>query len=205
MNTQKIKNVVFDIGNVMVRWSPQEITRLTFGDHLDVDSLALSIFKSDIWLALNKGQLTEDEAKLNFQKDFNFSTVQAERFFYYVKETQLLLYGSVELLTRIKTAGYRVFALTDNVNEIVEYLKKTYRFWPIFEGAVVSSEVGVLKPQAEIFQEVLRRFALTASQTVFLDDMPHNVEGARAVGIHAIKFENAQQCETDLKNLGLKF
>ncbi|MCG9775536.1 HAD family phosphatase, partial [Vibrio diabolicus] len=115
------------------------------------------------------------------------------------------LYGSVELLKKIKSAGYRVYALTDNVNEIVEHLRATYEFWPLFDGAIISSEVQLLKPQAEIYQALLSTYQLQAKETVFLDDMPYNVEGARAVGMAAIQFENAQQCESELKAMGLCF
>lgn len=62
---------------------------------------------------------------------------------------------SLDLLNRAKKAGYRVYALTDNINEIVEHLKSTYDFWPLFDGVTVSAEVGLLKPQPEIYFSLL--------------------------------------------------
>ncbi|GLR04890.1 haloacid dehalogenase [Vibrio hyugaensis] len=200
-----IKNVVFDVGNVLVRWSPLEIVRLTFGNNVDAEGLAKELFMSSIWSDLNKGLISESQAKQRYQEEKQFSEADCERFFYYVKQTQLLIYGSVDLLKRIKTAGYQVYALTDNVVEIVEYLKSTYDFWPLFNGTTVSAELGLLKPQPEIYQNLLKTHHLLASETVFLDDMPHNVEGAQAVGILAIQFEHAEQCERALKAMGLSF
>lgn len=56
MNTNKIRNVVFDVGNVIVRWSPVEIVRLTFGySAQEAEHKAKAIFQHDIWMALNKG------------------------------------------------------------------------------------------------------------------------------------------------------
>lgn len=205
MQSIAIKNVVFDVGNVLVRWSPLEIVRLTFGNDVDTEALAKDLFTSAIWLDLNKGLITEIQAKQRYQLEKQLSESEAERFFYYVKHTQLLIYGSVDLLKRIKSAGYRVFALTDNVVEIVEYLKATYDFWPLFEGATVSAELGLLKPQPEIYQSLLETHQLLAQETVFLDDMPYNVEGARAVGLAAIQFKHAEQCEHELKAMGLRF
>ncbi|ELU49514.1 HAD family hydrolase [Vibrio campbellii] len=193
MQPVEIKNVVFDVGNVLVRWSPIEIVRLTFGNDVDAEALAKDLFTSAIWLDLNKGLITETQAKQRYQLEKQLSESEAERFFYYVKHTQLLIYGSVDLLKRIKSAGYRVFALTDNVVEIVEYLKATYDFWPLFEGTTVSAELGLLKPQPEIYQSLLETHQLLAKETVFLDDMPYNVEGARKVGIEAIQFKHAEQ------------
>ncbi|MCF7483120.1 HAD family phosphatase [Vibrio sp. J1-1] len=205
MKSNTIKNVVFDIGNVVVRWAPLEIVRLTFGNIDSAEEKVKSIFQSDTWLDLNKGIISESEAKLQYQQLLGFSELDCERLFYYVKQTQILIYGSVELIRRVKAAGYRVFALTDNVHEIVSYLKETYAFWNLFEGATVSAELGLLKPQPEIYQSLLTQYALKASETVFIDDMPYNVEGAETVGMAAIQFESAVQCEADLKSLGLKF
>lgn len=204
----QIKNVVFDIGNVIVRWSPVEIMKLTFGDGEVSDSDNLenrfkSIFQSETWMQLNKGFISVDEAKAQYQQSIGLTKQQTDSLFYYVTQTQILLYGSVELLKRTKAAGYNVYALTDNVHEIVSHLKSNYDFWDLFDGAIVSAEVGLLKPQAEIYQTLLEQFDLQAEETVFLDDMPHNVKGAQVVGMKAIQFKNAIQCEADLKALGV--
>ncbi|GAL06332.1 HAD superfamily hydrolase [Photobacterium aphoticum] len=122
-----------------------------------------------------------------------------------MKQTQLLIYGTVDLIERIKAAGYGVYALTDNVHDIVAHLKATYTFWPLFDGATVSAEEGVLKPQPEIYHALLSDYHLAAAETVFIDDMLHNVQGAEAVGMAAIQFVNAAQCEAELKALGLVF
>ena len=204
MSSENIKNVVFDIGNVLVRWATLEIVRLTFGDSPSIEDKAKSIFQSDIWLNLNKGLLSENGAKAQYHEVLGLTELECDRLFYYVKQTQILIYGSVELLRRCKSAGYTVFALTDNVHEIVSHLKASYTFWDLFEGAIVSAEVGLLKPQPEIYESLLSQYGLKASETVFIDDMPYNVEGAESVGIKAIQFESAVQCEKALKSLGVQ-
>jgi len=200
-----IKNVVFDVGNVLVRWAPLEIARLTFGDVEDMEQRARAVFQSETWLELNKGHLSELQAKQRYQDTIGLSELECEKLFYYVKQTQLLIYGSVDLLKRIKQAGYHVYALTDNVHEIVAYLKETYDFWPLFEGATVSAELGILKPKPEIYQSLLSTNKLKAEETVFLDDMPYNVECAQKEGMAAIQFKDAHQCEQELKAMGLEF
>ncbi|KGY12692.1 HAD family hydrolase [Vibrio tubiashii] len=200
-----IKNVVFDVGNVIVRWAPLEIIRLTFGDVEQPEAMAKNVFMSDIWLDLNRGLLTEQEAKLRYQQELDFTADDSYRLFYYVKRSLIELYGSVALINKLKSAGYGVYALTDNVTELVDYLKQEYDFWPLFDGATVSADLGLLKPQPEIYQSLLTSNNLVAEECVFLDDMPHNVEGAKNVGIHAIQFFSAAQAEQELKTLGLKF
>ncbi|KKD58657.1 HAD family hydrolase [Grimontia sp. AD028] len=205
MENRNVRHVVFDVGNVIVRWSPLEIVRLTFGNKIEHESIAREIFQNDIWMDLNKGLMTEEEAKKRYQSEMGFSPDTTNKLFYYVKQSLIPLYGSYELIRRVKQAGYGLYALTDNVHEIVAFLKETKHFWPLFDGEIVSAEVGLLKPQPEIYQALLTRYDLNAAETVFLDDMPHNVKGAQDVGIAAIQFENAEQAETELKQLGLVF
>ena len=204
MSSDNIKNVVFDIGNVVVRWAPLEIVRLTFGVSESNEEQAKSVFQSDTWLDLNKGLLSENDAKAQYRATLGFTELECERLFYYVKQTQILIHGSVELIKCCKTAGYNVLALTDNVHEIVSHLKSSYTFWELFEGAAVSAEVGLLKPQPEIYESLLSKYDLIASETVFIDDMPYNVKGAEAVGIKGIQFESASQCEQALRALGVQ-
>ncbi|MDC0612735.1 HAD family phosphatase, partial [Vibrio sp.] len=164
---------------------------------------AKQVFQSEIWLKLNQGIISEQEAKLQYQLKLSLSPDDTETLFYYVKATQILLHGSMELLLKLKQAGYKLYALTDNVTEIIDYLKKTYDFWSLFEGSIISANEGVLKPDPTIYKSVLNRFDLRAEESVFLDDMAANVKGAEAVGIQAIQFYSARQCEQELANLGI--
>ncbi|OOE80958.1 HAD family hydrolase [Salinivibrio sp. ML198] len=197
------QNIIFDIGNVIVRWSPEEIIRLTLGDAADAHAHANQIFQSDIWQALNRGTLTEAQAKQRFADDTALSPAQLEALFYYIKQTQICLYGSVDLLRSAKEAGYGVYALTDNVREIVAFLKQRYAFWSLFDGAIVSAEVGYLKPEPAIYQCLLDDYHLDPASCVFLDDRIANVEGAKALGMAGIPFTDAQQGRAELAKLGI--
>lgn len=205
MKSGLIKNVVFDIGNVFVRWSPLEIIRLTFGDLDKPEQLAISIFQSEIWMNLNKGLISEKEAKVQYQICNDLTELDCETLFYYIKQTQILVFGTVDLLKRVKAAGYNVYALTDNVHEIVDYLNEQYNFWTLFDGKIVSADVGALKPQPEIYQALFSQYNLEPEESVFIDDMLRNIEGANSVGMSAIEFKNVHQCEKALKDFGLSF
>jgi putative hydrolase of the HAD superfamily len=74
-----------------------------------------------------------------------------------------------------------------------------------FRGVVVSAEVDLLKPEPAIYRRLLSDYGLEAERSVFIDDMPGNVDGARDVGMHAIRFVDAAQCERDLLHSGLRF
>jgi putative hydrolase of the HAD superfamily len=198
-------NVVFDVGNVLVRWSPSEIMRCALPDEPDANVWADRFFGHDLWRQLNRGHFTEAEAKRHYMNALPLTPTQIDAVFHHVKDTQAAVPGSHELLRRLHVADYPLFALTDNVREIVAYLRQRYDFWSCLRGAVVSAEIGCLKPEPEIFHALLDGHALSAHETVFIDDVARNVDGARAVGMHAIQFRDADQCERALRDLGLVF
>lgn len=203
-----IRNVVFDVGNVFVRWSPQEIVQRCFDLAADSDEnleRAEALFRSTTWRRLNLGELTQNEAELAFQSQLGLTAEQTKQVFFHVTDHQELIEGTDAIARRLKAAGYRIFGLTDNVHEIVAHLKARHRFWPLFEGCVVSAEIGLMKPSAEIFRHLLDTFELTPSETVFFDDFQANIDGARAVGIEARLFTTPERCEQDLRELGLAF
>ena len=203
-----IRNVVFDVGNVFVRWSPPEVIQRSFGLAIGTDdnrTRAEALFRSPIWRRLNLGQLSQAEAELAYQVNLGLTAEQARQFFFHVMDHQEVIDGTVAIAHRLKLSGCRVFGLTDNIHEIVAYHQARHQFWQLFDGAIVSADVGLLKPDAAIFRHLLRTFSLGATETVFFDDVRRNVEGAQSVGIEARVFQTPNQCEQDLRSLGLTF
>jgi putative hydrolase of the HAD superfamily len=202
-----IRSVVFDVGNVFVRWSPAEIIRRTFDappGSATSQELVAAIFRSPLWMALNRGELTQDEAAASYRRELGLDEACTRRLFFHIVDHLDPIEGTELLARRLRDAGYRVFGLTDNVHEIVAVLRER-TFWGVLEGVVVSAEVGVLKPDPRIYRHLLTRFALVAEETIFLDDHLPNVEGARAVGLEARVFETAARAAEDLRGLGLAF
>lgn len=199
---------MFDVGNVFVRWSPPDVIARSFGLPIGSDantSRAAAMFRSPIWRQLNLGQLSVPDAERAYQDEFGFTPDQTRDFFFHVMDHQQVIEGTVAIAHRLKRSGYSVFGLTDNVKEIVAYLKARDQFWQLFEGCIVSAEVGLMKPDAAIFQAVLATFGLQAGETVFFDDFAPNVEGARLVGMEARLFTEPARCEEDLLALGARF
>ncbi len=198
-----IKNIVFDIGNVLVRWSPTTIIATVFEDEPDVDALTKKFFKSPIFYDLNLGKVTEEEAIVLCQQELDLPHDVVKKVFKTAKESLIPLPGSFELLEDVYQAGIPLYSITDNVKEFMHYLRSTYSFLDKFKGVVVSAEVGILKPAAGIFHHLLDNYNLIPEETVFLDDMQVNVEGAEKVGMKGIQFTDAATCRQQLAQLGL--
>jgi putative hydrolase of the HAD superfamily len=203
-----IRNVIFDIGGVFVEWSPSEVIRRCCDlppNSEENRRRADILFRSPIWIGLNLGELTQAEAELAYQAQLGLTKQETSALFFHVMDHQALIDGTEDIARRLRQSGYRVFALTDNVREIVAHLRTRHQFWDLFDGTVVSAEVGMRKPQHGIFHYTLATFGLAASETVFFDDHRPNVDGARSIGIEAFLFTTPSLCEHDLHTLGLAF
>jgi putative hydrolase of the HAD superfamily len=203
-----IRNVVFDVGNVFVRWSPAEVVERCFklirGEPENARR-AGELFTSEVWLGLNRGELTWAEAQAAYCDRHGLTEAESRELLFHAMDHLDPVEGTEALARRLKAAGYRLFAITDTVHEIVSHLQARYRFWELFEGAAVSAELGVLKPDPRIYAHLLDRFGLAPHESVFLDDVPANVEGARKAGMQGFVFATAAACERDLRGLGLAF
>ncbi len=199
-----IKNIVFDFGNVLVEWAPQKVVTELLPDHNNSIQLTQDLFRSPTWIALNAGKITEKEAIHHYHQHLEIELPSLNRLFAGIKQAQHPIPGSHELLQKLhQSKQYALYGLTDNVHEIIAYLKKRYTFFDCLDGVVVSAEVGYLKPSREIYKYLLDTHQLKPEETVFIDDVAANITGAREVGIHGIQFENAAQCMAALGTLGI--
>jgi putative hydrolase of the HAD superfamily len=108
----------------------------------------------------------------------------------------------VEIVKKLKNAGYVVALLT---NAIIEHasIRKNRGDYKHFSPIILSYEVGIRKPDEEIYNLMLQKLNLPAEECVFIDDKKENVIVAEKLGINGIIFENAEQLTKQLKELGV--
>ncbi len=94
---------------------------------------------------------------------------------------------------------YKTGLITNAWPEVREALERGFRIADAFDEIVISAEVGIVKPNPEIYQLMLGRLNIQAHNSVFVDDFMENVEGARAVGMHAVHFQDTQQALAELQ------
>ncbi|MFW2349756.1 HAD family hydrolase [Qipengyuania sp.] len=201
-----ISNIVFDIGNVVVDWDPDTIVR----DAFDQPRLAEPGFRSPLagnplWLALNRGEHTMEEAKRLYIDEQGFEAAEIDRLYEVLFASLVPIEDTVRLMRDLAAAGLRLFAITDNVLEIVAHQRATHDFWDMFEAAAISAELGILKPDPRIYRHLLEAASLQPGESLFFDDVAANVEGAEAVGMHARVFAGAERARADLTSLAVSF
>lgn len=192
------KNIIFDIGNVLLNFSPKEYLSSKFDNPKLVDELYFTIFKSNEWVRLDEGTITPDEAEAIFcMGDIEYSS----QIKYVMEDWCSMLTpieSSIQILREIKQKGYKLYILSNYHAAAFKISYERNDFFKLFDGMVISSEVKMLKPDSEIYEFLLNKYRLSPSETIFIDDTEKNIDAAGKLGIGTIRFINADALRKNL-------
>jgi len=201
MNHAAVRNVIFDVGGVLLEWDPEQIVRRFCSDPDLSGLLKRAVFEHDDWHALDKGTLEEGRAIQNFRQRTGQSLGEVEALLQAARESLVPIQPTVDLFEELAAQGVPLYCLSNMSSSTFSYLRERYDFWNRFRGIVISAHIRMKKPEPAIFQHLLSRFALAAEACVFIDDLPVNVISAREAGLQAILFQGAKDCGNKLKPL----
>jgi len=197
-----IRNILFDMGNVLLRFDRQVfLDRLTVTEE-EKQLLLQEVFLSPEWVEMDRGTLREETAE----------PIMCSRLPSHLHEAvhQLTSCWDQPILPmegmaqELKKAGYGIYLLS-NVSV------RQHAYWPrvpgseLFDGTLISAEEGIMKPQPEIYQLCLERFGLKPEECFFIDDVPANIEGAKACEISGSVFHgDVLQLRKELRDAGIQ-
>jgi putative hydrolase of the HAD superfamily len=207
---QQINNIIFDLGGVIINLS-YERTRLAFLELGVTDSSALysKAQQSQFFDALDKGELSPAGFREEIRKHLAHSVTDEQIDAAWNAMLLDIPREKLELLAELKKK-YRTFLLS-NTNEIhlhsiFSYLQQTYSTPDLsqyFETCYYSCRMGMRKPDAEIFERVLRENNLSPAQTLFIDDSEQHIRTAEHLGIHAVLMDQNTPLHDVLRKAGV--
>jgi len=198
-----IKNVVFDIGNVLVdfRWRAlMEELKLSKETQAVFEH---TVFRSRWWGELDHGIYEEAEILENFRKD-NKEYLDEFNLVWESRDRLVESYEyAVQWIEHLKALGLKVYLLSNYPRDIFTLHAERGRF-PFLDkvdGRVVSGFVKMIKPDADIYEYLLKEYALEASECVFIDDRRENIDTARTLGMKGIVFQSYEQACKELEEI----
>lgn len=198
-----IKNVVFDIGRVLLEFNPKEYLVKKYKEDSLAEALHSAVFASSEWLDLDKGSITDEEAVSIFSSRHAEYKTYIEEVMGDWNNILTPIEGTVELLERLKRSGYKIILLSNFHLSAFEQVYQRYSFLRLADEMIISSKINMLKPSREIYQHMLYSLSIKPEETLFIDDTEENIEGAEKIGINAIRFENPEQLEIELRERSL--
>lgn len=198
---QALSVVVFDLGNVLIRWDPVR----AFHGVLDPDDVPAFLAEIDFsgWNhhqdAGRPWQEAEEELSARFPHRGAAIRAYAPNF----RATLEAMPESVALLEELSDRGVRLLALTNWSAELFGTARDTFPFLSAFEGIVVSGEERLAKPDRRLYEVLLRRYRVAPSSALFVDDSAANVGAAEEVGLKGHLFTSAAALRAELVEAGL--
>ena len=200
-----IRNIVFDMGQVLIRWRPEEIL-----EHFELTGeektmLLQELFWSPEWTQQDRGIITEGEmierVSARLPESLHAAVEEVIKAWHVWHLTPMP--GMAELVRRLKAQGYGIYLLSNASTALRGYFPRIPGS-ECFDGLMVSAEEKLLKPQHEIYERLYERFGLVPEQCVFIDDSPANIEGAMLTGMQGIVFRgDTERLRRELRALGI--
>ncbi len=197
-----IKAIIFDLGNVLVHYDPYKAARqFAKACKVPLFKVWLHFFTSPVEKAYTQGKISSQDFYKHAKDVFKFPmTYKAFRHvwndIFWENE------GMDDLLKELKKR-FPLY-LISNTNEMhFNHIKSKYKILRHFKKTFPSHKMGHRKPEREIYEKALVQIGLKPEETVFIDDVPQFVDGARKAGMQAIRFRNKKQLLNDLARLGI--
>lgn len=183
-----IKNIVFDMGNVLVRFDPELFMDRYSLTGEDRRLIRNKVFRSVEWTMLDRGVIDEEIAEQRILPRLPERLHDAARGLIEKWDDPIVpVEGMLELLQALKAKGYRLYLLSNAAARQPIYWARAEAS-KLMDGALISAEVKLLKPDPQIYRAFLHKFALRPEECVFIDDTPINVEGALYENMAGIVF-----------------
>jgi len=197
----RVRNVIFDFGGVLVNWRPEAIIASFYAEAALRDAIRTHAFQHDDWLEMDRGTLDEPTLIRRFAARMRRPEAEMAALLDHVRASLTPIQPTVALLEELRERGFNLYGLSNMSEPMFGHLKASHAFFGLFHGIVVSAAVKSVKPEPAIYEQLRSQFALDFGESVFIDDLPRNVESARALGLPAIRFESAEQVRRELEPL----
>ena len=195
---EKLKNIVFDFGGVLIDWSPLYLYRNVFDRETELNFFLENVCRYD-WNLLQDGGRPLAEATLLLQQKF---PEYINEIAMYYDRWEEMLGGTIDENTKLikpLKEKYSLYGLTNWSAETLPLAMKRYDFFQDLKGIVVSGEEKIVKPDKRLYHILLNRYNLRAEESLFIDDNAANIETARDLGFQTVHLANGINLENWLQ------
>ncbi len=195
-----IKNVIFDIGNVLVDFRYHEYMKELGFCQQAIRAIEERIVENELWDKLDLGVEKEEAIIAQMKNAVPEYKKEAQLFFDNLTDIVETYSYTIPWISSLKKEGYKIYLLTNYPETMFkEHDARKFGFTHLVDGVVVSSIVKMSKPDPNIYIYMLKKYNLKAEESIFIDDRIKNVEAAEKLGIHTILFSDYKEANNRIK------
>jgi epoxide hydrolase-like predicted phosphatase len=181
-----VKNIIFDLGNVLISFKPSEyFDKKKYPETIKATILS-DIFGSKEWLMIDNGEITTQEAIESIAKKSSLNKEEIVHIFNLRTDLLFPLDYNVRILPELKKRGLRLYYLSNFPLDIFDEVKSGYYFFKHFDGGLISAEAKYSKPDVRIYETLLEKYSLIPGECLFIDDNEKNVKAAEKIGMKGL-------------------
>jgi epoxide hydrolase-like predicted phosphatase len=181
-----IKNIVFDLGNVLISFRPSEyFDKKGYPENIK-SKILTDIFASKEWRMLDSGEINTREAIESIALNSSLKKEEIAHIFNLRTDLIYPIDQNVLLLPELKKQGFRLYFLSNFPIDIFEEVKTDYYFFRYFDGGLISAEAKSSKPDRRIYEILLERYKIIPEETLYIDDIEMNVKTAESLGMKGL-------------------
>jgi len=181
-----IKNIVFDLGNVLISFKPAEYFEKNNYPEAIKNTILTDIFGSREWRMLDSGEISTPEAIESISNRSSLKKEEIVHIFNLRTDLMFPLDPNVRILPELKKRGFKLYYLSNFPIDIFEEVKSGYYFFKHFDGGLISAEAKYSKPDKRIYEMLTQRYSLIPEECLFIDDLEINVISAQAYGMKGL-------------------
>ena len=181
-----IKNIIFDLGNVLLNYKPMELLLRFTTNQERINGFISKVSFSRTWFELDRGTLSLKKAEEILASRYPEERDLLIPYFEHWLEILTPIEERIELLAPLKKKGYKLFILSNFIEEAFKHVTEQYEFFSLFDGRVISYEEKVIKPEKLIYEILVNRYSLIPQECVFLDDHSSFLKPAKQLGMSTI-------------------
>ena len=194
-----IRNVVFDIGGVLLKWDPPSFIAKIAPDPAQQALIRREIFEHPEWHEFDRGTIDVATAADKFGQRAGLTPEQMRTLLQTANESLHPIAGTVTLVEDLAAAGVNLYVLSNMPVSTYEYLTRKHAFFRHFREMVISGAILMIKPEPAIYKHLVAKTGIVPAESVFLDDLLKNVIAARECGLHAIQFAGHEAARAELR------
>lgn len=195
-----IKNIIFDLGRVLLSWEPYKYMLETFPKDV-ADELNEKVFESEDWWLMDKGVFLEEQLWQKKLKELPHLSEYILHMKDKVPDLLTPIEENIKLIPKLKQKGFKLYILSNFSEKNFELVYNKYDFFKFFDGMVISSHVKLAKPQKEIYLELIKKYSLKPEESIFVDDKLENVSAAQSLGFRTIHLQDHASLTEELQRV----
>ncbi|MDO4466710.1 MAG: HAD family phosphatase [Bacillota bacterium] len=193
-----IRNVIFDLGNVLVRFNLNDVLKDLTEDEKVKEELFGFYFQSGLWHQYDQGLFSQKEMiQMGIQKFPDYADMITQ-FMHRWSEYVLPISSSMEVLKSVSQEK-NCYILSNIPEDCYQFVQEKTPIFSYVQGGIYSYQEKRIKPDLELYRILLQRYALEANESLFIDDRIENIEAANQLGFQTIHLTDVGKLKEEIE------